>query len=176
MFSGLPSLLNEIMYYVTPLQSFFWRKQLQNGKIGYVASKGCDLRKIPLKDFGLVKYYWKLPLRTENTILSVFSSWAVKWDQNTPNSIERECITSAHSNRLNQHKWTAGSIHINNTYMQIHPTPFYHLTHTQVQSFQHITTVIAAHYIHGNTSIVLNMHPTLNKSANTQRSNNTNTI
>ena len=26
------------------------------GKIGSVASKGCDLRKIPLKEFGPVKY------------------------------------------------------------------------------------------------------------------------
>jgi len=30
------------------------------GKIGFVALKGYDLCKIPLKDFSSVKYHWKL--------------------------------------------------------------------------------------------------------------------
>ena len=61
---------------------------LTRGKIGSVASKGCDLRKIPLKEFGPVKYHWKVHTWTESTILLDLSVRSVNLDQNTPKPLQ----------------------------------------------------------------------------------------
>ena len=65
-----------------------FEKEKHLGTIGSVASKGCDLHKIPLKEFGPVKYHWKVHMWTESTILLDLSVRSVNLDQNTPKPLQ----------------------------------------------------------------------------------------